>query len=97
MSDAEYWNPFARSQLTLDAATADIVRWEPYAASSRGQKVRGWMRFAHTGELFGLTGQVIAGLACVGGAFLVYTGLALALRRFLARRLTGVRETARAA
>jgi hypothetical protein len=33
----------------------------------------------------------------VGGAFLVWTGLALALRRFLAWRSTGVRENARAA
>jgi uncharacterized iron-regulated membrane protein len=97
MSDAGYWNPFARSQLTLDARTADMVRWEPYAATSRGQKLRGWMRFAHTGELGGLAGQIVAGLACVGGAFLVWTGLALALRRFLAWRSTGVRENARAA
>lgn len=98
MSDAGYWNPFARSQLTLDARTADMVRWEPYSATSRGQKLRGWLRFAHTGELGGLAGQIVAGLACVGGAFLVWTGLALALRRFLGwRSTTGVRENARAA
>jgi len=97
MSDASYWNPFARSQLTLDGRTADTVRWEPYAAGSRGQKLRGWMRFAHTGELGGVAGQVVAGLACAGGAFLVWTGLALALRRFLGWRSTGVRENARAA
>jgi len=97
MSDTGYWNPFARSQLTLDARTADMVRWEPYSAMSRGQKLRGWMRFAHTGELGGLAGQIVAGLACVGGAFLVWTGLALAFRRFLAWRSTGVREHARAA
>lgn len=97
MSDAGYWNPFARSQLTLDARTADMVRWEPYSAASRGQKLRGWLRFAHTGELGGLAGQIVAGLACVGGAFLVWTGLALAFRRFLASQSTGVRENARAA
>jgi uncharacterized iron-regulated membrane protein len=97
MSDAGYWNPFARSQLTVDARTADMVRWEPYSAMSRGQKLRGWMRFAHTGELGGLAGQIVAGLACVGGAFLVWTGLALAFRRFLASRSTSVRENARAA
>ena len=86
MTDATHWNQFARSQLTLDAATADVVRWEPYAASSAGQKLRGWMRFAHTGELGGVIGQFVAGLACVGGAFLVWTGFALAFRRFLAWR-----------
>ncbi|MBP7778413.1 MAG: hypothetical protein KA371_14950 [Acidobacteria bacterium] len=39
------------------------------------------MRFAHTGEYYGLTGQTIAGLVSAGGAVLVYTGLALAWRR----------------
>jgi uncharacterized iron-regulated membrane protein len=104
MSDREHWNSFARSTLTLDSATVPgpgddvsrvkVVRWEPYAASSPGQKLRGWMRFAHTGELGGLTGEAVAGLASLGGAFLVYTGVALALRRLAAwrRRRAPVRE-----
>ena len=37
-----------------------------------------------TGEIYGLTGQTIAGLASAGGAVLVYTGLWLALRRLVA-------------
>jgi len=86
MSDREHWNSYARSTLTLDGRTGADVRWEPYAATSRGQKVRGWMRFAHTGELGGLAGEAVAGLASAGGAFLVYTGLALALRRLAAWR-----------
>jgi uncharacterized iron-regulated membrane protein len=98
MTDATHWNGFARSQLTLDAETGDVVRWDPYAASSLGQKARGWMRFAHTGELGGVAGQAAAGAACVGGAFLVWTGLALALRRLVAgRSTTSARERARAA
>ena len=97
MSDLEHWNTFARSTLTLDGRTGAEVRWEPYAATSRGQKLRGWLRFAHTGELGGLTGEAIAGLASAGGAFLVYTGVALALRRLAAwrarRRALPARET----
>ena len=42
------------------------------------------LRFAHTGEVAGIPGQTIAGLASTGGAVLVITGLALAIRRFLA-------------
>jgi uncharacterized iron-regulated membrane protein len=87
MSDAQYWNSFARSQLTLDAATADVIRWEPYAGTSRGQKWRGWVRFGHTGELGGILGQFLAGIASLGGVALVYTGLALALRRLIGWRL----------
>ena len=85
MSDRDYWNSFARSTLTLDRASG-ATRWEPYAQTTLGQKVRGWMRFAHTGELGGLPGEAVAGLASLGGAFLMWTGLALALRRLAAWR-----------
>ena len=96
MSDRAYWNSFARSTLTLDAGTGADIRWEPYAGTSLGQKVRGWMRFAHTGELGGLAGEFVAGLASAGGAFLVWTGISLALRRFSAwrgRRRAAAEET----
>jgi len=83
LTDATNWNAFARSQLTLDSSSAEIVRWEPYAGNSLGQKMRGWVRFAHTGELGGVIGQTLAGIACLGGVFLVWTGLALAWRRLL--------------
>ncbi len=76
--------PARRSQLTLDRKTGTEVRWEPYSALSRGRRWRMWMRFAHTGEVFGLLGQGIAGLASLGAAFLVYTGISMALRRLFA-------------
>jgi len=85
--DGASWNPMARSQLTLDPATLDVRQWQPYAAQSLGQRARGWMRFGHTGELFGLTGQIVAGVGCVGGVVLVWTGLSLAVRRFFAWRV----------
>jgi uncharacterized iron-regulated membrane protein len=86
ISDRAHWNSFARSTITIDGTTGAVGRWEPYAASSLGQKVRGWMRFAHTGELGGLPGEAVAGLASAGGVFLVWTGISLALRRFFAWR-----------
>jgi len=95
ISDARHWNRFARSQLTLDAATGDVVRWEPYSDTALGQKARGWLRFAHTGELGGLPGQLAAGIACAGGVVLVWTGLALACRRVLgALPIMGARRLA---
>jgi uncharacterized iron-regulated membrane protein len=39
------------------------------------------MRALHTGEAFGFAGQTVAGLASLGGCFLVVTGLAMAWRR----------------
>lgn len=50
-------------------------------------KGRGVYRFAHTGELWGLAGQTVAMLGCLGGVFLVYTGMALSVRRYLVWRV----------
>ena len=83
--------PQKRGTLTLDRATGAVVKWEPFASNSPGRRLRTILRFAHTGEVLGLPGQTIAGIASAGGAVLVYTGLALSLRRFLSwRRRRGV-------
>lgn len=76
------WNPIASSQLTLAPQTAEVVRWEPYSGLSAGRRLRSWVRSTHTGEAGRLPGQIIAGLASLGGGLLVYTGFALAWRRF---------------
>jgi uncharacterized iron-regulated membrane protein len=75
------WHPAPRSQLTLDASTADVLKWEPYASQNLGRRLRAWVRPVHTGEAAGVAGQTVAGLASVGGIFLVYTGIAPAWRR----------------
>jgi uncharacterized iron-regulated membrane protein len=99
ITDGANWNAFARSNLTLNGARGEVVQWQPYESNSVGQKVRGWLRFAHTGELGGVPGQVIAGLGCLGGVFLVYTGLSLAFRRLwhwsLWRRLSSTPRSSR--
>ena len=74
--------PHKRATLTLDRATGREVKWEPFAATSLGRRLRGILRFAHTGEVLGLFGQTIAGIVSLGAAVLVYTGLMLSWRRF---------------
>ena len=54
-----------------------------YPTQSRGQRLRSWLRYAHTGEVYGIVGQTVAGLASLGGGILVWTGLALSWRRFI--------------
>jgi sulfite reductase (NADPH) flavoprotein alpha-component len=83
-------HPFARSQLTLNRATADVVKWEPYSENNLGRRLRSWFRGLHTGEALGFFGQTVAGLASLGGCFLVWTGLAMAWRRFRSWRRTPV-------
>ena len=84
--------PQKRGTLTLDRTTGEVVKWEPFSSNSPGRQLRTILRFAHTGEVLGVAGQTIAGLASAGGAMLVYTGLALSLRRFISwrRRRSGL-------
>lgn len=78
--------PQRRATLTLDRATAQIVRRETFDDLSRGRQWRSYARFLHTGEALGLTGQTIAGMASLAGVMLTWTGVSLSLRRFLAWR-----------
>ena len=77
-----YWNRFGRSTLTIDTKTGEVAKWEPYGEQNAARQLRSWSRFTHTGETGGLIGQLIGFIACLGGAFLVYTGISLAIRRF---------------
>ena len=91
--------PQKRATLTVDRTNAAVLKSESFDNLSLGRRARSWLRFAHTGEFYGLTGQTIAGVASAGGAVLVYTGLSLALRRFLSwiRSRNGAARTQRQA
>jgi uncharacterized iron-regulated membrane protein len=82
IDEGKSWNIFGRSTLTLDAKTGETAKWEPYGGQNSARQLRSWFRFTHTGETGGFAGQLIGFVACAGGAFLVWTGLSLALRRF---------------
>lgn len=89
-----YLNKFGRSTLTINAKTAEISKWESYGEQNSGRRLRSWIRFTHTGETGGIVGQIIGFAACIGGAFLVWTGLSLAWRRFGAWRTRPSAEVA---
>jgi uncharacterized iron-regulated membrane protein len=74
-----------RQTVLLSTIDASVIRVQPpqAAAQTSGQKARNWMRFAHTGEQYGIVGQTIAGIASLAACFLVYTGFALAWRRLI--------------
>jgi uncharacterized iron-regulated membrane protein len=82
IDEGVYWNIFGRSALTVDARTIEISKWEPYGEQNSARQLRSWARFTHTGETGGFVGQLVGFIACIGGAFLVFTGISLALRRF---------------
>jgi uncharacterized iron-regulated membrane protein len=78
--------PQKRATITLDRRTGAVLMWEPFESQSPARQARMWLRFAHTGEVYGMPGQTIAGIVRGRAAVLVWTGLTLVLRRLLAWR-----------
>jgi uncharacterized iron-regulated membrane protein len=83
--DATSWPRTTNVTVAVNPYTGEIARRSGYAELAPAAQVRAWTRFLHTGEAIGWIGQFIAGLACAGGCFLVWTGLALAWRRFFGK------------
>jgi uncharacterized iron-regulated membrane protein len=80
------WPRTATTTLTMSPDTATVLSRTGYRELEAAQQVRAWTRFLHTGEALGWLGQLVAGIACLGGVFLVYTGFALSWRRFFGKR-----------
>jgi uncharacterized iron-regulated membrane protein len=76
--------PQLRSTLTIEKASGKIIRSEGFNDMGPGMRARMWMRFVHTGEYYGFWGQTIAAIASIGGMILVWTGIALTFRRYMA-------------
>ena len=74
--------PSQSEDLLFDRATGELVGRAGYPTFSRGFQIRSWLRFAHTGEVYGVVGQTIAGVVSLGAAVMVWTGLAMTWRRF---------------
>jgi uncharacterized iron-regulated membrane protein len=78
--------PQKRAQYLLNGKTGAVLKTTTFADGSLGQRLRSFVRFGHTGEWGGLSGQLIAAIASLAACFLVYTGLSLSIRRLLASR-----------
>jgi uncharacterized iron-regulated membrane protein len=77
--------PHLRDTVTI-STSGRVVGFESFAGQTLGRRLRLLSRFTHTGEVIGPIGQAVAGVVSAGGAVLVWTGLALAYRRFFKRR-----------
>ena len=78
--------PAKSFDLTLDSETGEVVSRRTYQDRNPGNRLWIWLRFAHTGEVYGFVGQTIAGLASAAAILLVWTGVALSWRRFFPKR-----------
>ena len=76
--------PDLRSQLIFDAQSGRLIEHETYTSQEASRKARSWLRWIHTGEAGGIPGQLVAAIASAGAVMLVWTGIALSLRRLRA-------------
>ena len=79
--------PHLRHTLILSRTSGQVSDWQPFSSQSPGRQTRSIVRFLHTGEALGITGQTIAGLVSFTSLIMVWTGLALAWRRLVSPRL----------
>jgi len=75
----------ARTLLSLDAYTGEVLQFTPYSQSSLGHKVYFWTLSWHTGKIGGLLGPAVLLLGALSIPFLAYTGTSSYLQRKLQR------------
>ena len=78
--------PDLRRTLIFNLKSRELERTEAFASYNLGRKLRMWVRPVHTGEAGGIAGQTVAAGATLGTVVLIWTGFALAWRRFRAWR-----------
>jgi uncharacterized iron-regulated membrane protein len=78
---SEGGHPEKREQVLVDPKTLVVLHRENFAALSRGQRWRSWVRFAHTGEAGGWWGESVALITACGAIVLSVTGVAMSLDR----------------
>ena len=74
--------PQEAGTLTVARDSGQVLRWTPFEAETLGRRIEDTLRYMHTGEILGTPGETLALVVTAGGGVLVYTGIALSLRRF---------------
>ncbi len=77
--------PALSEDVLYDPGTGDVIGQGGYPTYGRGLRIRRWLRYAHTGEVYGVVGQTVAGVVSLATALLVGTGMSMSWRRFVKR------------
>ncbi len=85
--------PQKKGDLYLSRANGEIAQWQPFQDYTPGRQARNYIRFLHTGEALGIIGQTIAGIVSLFAVILVWTGLALAYRKYIRPMIRNKSET----
>ena len=75
--------PQKKGDLFFNRISGQLEKWVPFSDFTAGKRARYYIRYLHTGEALGIIGQTIAGIVALFSTVLVWTGLALAYRKYL--------------
>ncbi|WCL54350.1 PepSY-associated TM helix domain-containing protein [Gimibacter soli] len=75
--------PTKKGDLLIDRASGAVAGWAGFEDKTPASKARSMVRFLHTGEALGVIGQTIAGIVSLFSAIMVWTGIALAWRKYV--------------
>ena len=78
--------PQKAAVLTVDRRTGVVASVESFRDEAPGHRAQEFLRYAHTGEYWGLAGQALAGLVALGTVVLAGTGFTVALVMWRLRR-----------
>ncbi len=78
--------PQKAAVLAVDRATGVVVSVESFRDETPGHRAQEFLRYAHTGEYWGLAGQALAGLLALAVVTLAWTGFTVALLMYRLRR-----------
>lgn len=77
--------PYA-SRLSIQPFTGEVLQATRLGDLTPRQALRALNLSIHRGEAFGIVGQSLGFLACLGALLLVYTGFAMSFRRFFGKK-----------
>ena len=78
--------PQKATLLTVDRETGAVVSAESFRDETPSHRAQEFLRYAHTGEYWGLAGQALAGLFALAVVALAWTGFTVALVMWRLRR-----------
>ena len=74
------------AELTVERGTGAVTSMGSFGDETPGHRAQEFLRYAHTGEYWGLAGQALAGLFALGAVTMAWTGFSVALVMYRLRR-----------
>ena len=75
--------PHGMTRIMIDPVSGRVISATPFEQRDMALKLHALVKSWHTGSEWGLLGEIIALLSCLGTLVVIWTGYALTIRRFI--------------